>query len=316
MAVIFGWTNQHCQLRYDLIVMKLSRSVGHLLLIILLSLLSAAGVRAQSDADKEEWIQLFNGRDLDDWAVKINGYDLNDNFGNTFRVEDGLLKVAYDEYRGEFGERFGHIFHTRKFSHYIVAVEYRFVGEQAPGGPDWARRNSGIMVHSQPPESMAKDQNFPISIEVQLLGGLGEGERPTANLCTPGTHVVMQGKLLTRHCTPSSSLTYNGDQWVRVEVTVLGSSTIRHTIDGEAVLAYEMPQIGGGVVAGFDERAKQDGKLLGEGYISLQSESHPIEFRKVELLNLAGCMDPKAANYKSYYVKSESSECRYASGDR
>ena len=126
----------------------------------------------------------------------------------------------------------------------------------------------------------------------------------------------MEGKLLTRHCTPSSSLTYDGDQWVRVEVVVLGNSTIRHKIDGETVLAYEMPQIGGGVVAGFDERIKQDGKLLEEGYISLQSESHPVDFRKVELLNLAGCMDPKAANYKNYYVKSESSECQYASGDR
>jgi len=280
------------------------------LVLVAIALLWFPPSWAQDGRDKEQWVPLFNGKDLRDWAVKINGYELDDNFGDTFRIEDGLLKVTYDAY-DDFGERFGHIFYRKKFSHYIVAVEYRFVGDQAPGGPGWARRNSGVMVHSQPPGTMGKDQNFPISIEVQLLGGFGEGERPTANLCTPGTHVVMDAKLLTRHCTQSSSATYHGDEWVRVETVVLGDSQIRHKVNGETVLTYEMPQMGGEVVAGFDERVKQDGKLLGEGYISLQSESHPIEFRKVELLNLVGCIDPKARNYKSYYVKSASDQCRY-----
>lgn len=273
-------------------------------------LLCASQAGAQPDSEREEWVQLFNGKDLSGWTVKINGYDLGENFGNTFRVEDGMLKVSYDQY-SDFGERFGHIFRQQKFSHYIIAVEYRFAGEQAPGGPGWARRNSGIMVHSQAPETMGRNQNFPISIEVQLLGGLGEGTRTTANLCTPGTHVVMDAKLLTRHCTTSSSPTFDGDQWVRVEAVVLGDSQIRHRVNGETVLTYEMPQIGGEVVNGFDPLTKQDGKLLDEGYISLQSESHPVHFRKVELLSLAGCIDPKAKNYKSYYVKSEPSQCSY-----
>ncbi len=263
-----------------------------------------------NNPNEKEWIQLFNGRDLDDWAVKITGYDLGDNFGKTFRVESGVLKVSYDQY-DQFKGRFGHLFYRRKFSHYIVAVEYRFVGEQAPGAPDWAFRNSGVMVHCQPPESMRRDQDFPISIEVQLLGGRGTGERPTANLCTPGTHVVRNGILFTTHCLNSSSKTYHGEQWVRVETMVLRDSVVRHMIDGETVLGHEMPQIGGGSVNNFDPRAKEDGKLLTEGYISLQSESHPIEFRKVELLDLAGCTDEKAKNYKSYYVKAENSTCQY-----
>jgi len=261
------------------------------------------------DRDRKDWIQLFNGKDLSNWAVKIKGYDLNDNFGDTFRVENGVLKVAYDKY-DQFGNRFGHMFHREKFSHYIVAVEYRFVGEQVAGGPSWALRNSGIMVHSQAPESMGKDQDFPICIEVQLLGGSGSGQRSTANLCSPGTNVVIDGKLFTQHCLNSSSATYHGDQWVRAEVMVLGDSEIRHIVEGQTVLRYVMPQIGGGQVSNFDPKVKQDGALLSEGYISLQSESHPIEFRKVELLNLAGCMDPKAANYKSYYVKADNSRCR------
>ena len=265
---------------------------------------------AQNDPDKKEWIQLFNGKDLDGWDVKITGYDLNDNFGNTFRVENGVMKTAYDQY-GQFNNRFGHIFYRQKFSHYIIAVEYRFVGEQTPGAPDWAFRNSGIMVHSQSAQSMEKDQDFPICIEVQLLGGKDTGDRPTANVCTPGTNIEMNGKLVTQHCVNSTAKTYRGDQWVRVEAEVLGDKEIRHIVEGQTVLSYQKPQIGGGQVTNYDPAVKKDGTLLREGYISLQSESHPVEFRKVELLNLAGCTDPKASNYKKYYVESDNSQCRY-----
>lgn len=275
-----------------------------------LCLAFAASAAAQNNPDEKEWLQLFNGKDLTGWTPKIRGYDLGDNFGNTFRVENGVMKVGYEKY-DKYSERFGHIFYKDKFSHYIIAVEYRFVGDQAPEGPNWARRNSGIMVHCQAPESMGKDQDFPISIEVQLLGGLGEGERSTANLCTPGTHVVMNAELVTRHCVQSSSKTYDGEQWVRAEAVVLGDSTVRHIVNGETVLTYELPQVGGGNVSGHTPDRKLDGKLLTEGYISLQSESHPIEFRKVELLNLEGCMDSRAKNYKKYFVKSDNAQCRY-----
>ena len=246
----------------------------------------ACGALVQSPApQRSEWIQLFNGKNLDGWDVKITGHDLNDNFANTFRVEDGLLKVRYDGYNG-FNNQFGHIFYHEPFSRYIIAVEYRFVGQQAPGGADWALRNSGIMIHAQSAKSMAKDQDFPISIEVQLLGGNGTGERPTANVCTPGTNIVIKGQLITEHCLNSRSKTYNGEQWVRVEAMVLGDSIVKHIVNGDTVFEYSKPQIGGGVVNNFDPAVKQDGKLLTAGYIALQSESHPIDFRKVEIRRL------------------------------
>ena len=273
-----------------------------LVLLTLTPLLSAQ--------EATDWIQLFNGKDLTGWTPKITGYALGDNFGNTFRVENGVMKVSYDKY-DSFNARFGHIFYKDKFSYYIVAAEYRFTGDQAPGGQGWALRNSGIMIHCQPPETMGKDQDFPISIEVQLLGGTGKGERTTANLCTPGTNVVIDGKLFTPHCLTSKSKTYDGNQWVRVEAMVLGSGVVRHIIDGKTVLSYEMPQVGGGSVSKFIPSAKVDGKLLEEGYISLQSESHPVEFRKVELLNLVGCMDSKAKNYKKYFVKADNGSCQF-----
>ncbi len=266
--------------------------------------------KAKNDPDQKEWRQLFNGKDLKDWKIKIRGYALGDNFGNTFRVENGVIRVGYEKY-DQYNERFGHMFFKEKFSHYIIAAEYRFIGEQCPGGPGWATRNSGIMLHCQSPESMGKDQDFPISIEAQLLGGLGKGPRTTANLCTPGTNVEMDGKLFTPHCINSKSKTYDGDQWVRAEILVDGDKQIKHMVNGETVLSYEKPQIGGGNVSGHDPAVKKDGMLLSEGYISLQSESHPIEFRKVELLNLVGCMDAKATNFKSYYLKADNSKCQY-----
>jgi Domain of Unknown Function (DUF1080) len=265
---------------------------------------------APDKKEEKEWIQLFNGKDLNDWDIKIAKHELNDNFGNTFRIDSGKMIVRYDQY-DSFRYQYGHIFYKKKFSHYLLAVEYRFVGDQATGGEGWARRNSGAMLHSQSAQSMMRDQDFPISIEAQFLGGLGEGDRSTANLCTPGTDVHMGDTLFTPHCINSTSKTYDGDQWVHVEFLVLGDSLIRHMVNGDTVLEYTKPQIGGGVVSNFDPAVKLDGTPLTEGYIALQSESHPIEFRKVELLELKGCKDPKAKNYKSYYVKADNGSCTY-----
>jgi hypothetical protein len=261
------------------------------------------------DAAAYEWRQLFNGRDLSGWTIKFARHDLGENVRYTFRVADGLLQVRYDQWPAFAGE-FGHIFYDEPFSHYLLAAEYRFVGEQVQGGPAWAARNNGLMLHSLAPRTMLKDQDFPISLEVQLLGGLGTGPRTTANLCTPGTNVVYNGRLHTAHCTNSRSATYDGDRWVRVEVLVHGDELLRHMVDGQMVLEYSKPQIGGGSVSGFDPAVKVDGAPLAGGYIALQAETAPIDFRKVEIVNLEGCTDPRARTYKPYIVKSNPAMCR------
>ena len=281
-----------------------------LLAVFLISTGCQSTSSVSEDASKEVWLPLFNGKNLDGWDVKISGYDLNDNYQNTFVVEDSMIKVKYDGYE-EFGNRFGHLFYKEPFSYYRLRVEYRFVGEQCPGGAEWALRNSGAMLHGQPASTMMKDQDFPISIEAQFLGGDGENERHTLNLCTPGTNVVLNGKLEETHCIDSKSKTYHGEQWVKAEFVVLGDSLVQHILEGEVVMEYTKPQIGGGAVANFDPAVKTDGKPLIEGSISLQSESHPVHFRNIELLNLEGCTDPKAKNYKSYFVKSKNSICIY-----
>ena len=242
--------------------------------------------------------------------MKIRGYEAGDNFANTFRVEDELLTVSYDGYE-QFDDRFGHIFYKDPYSHYRLRLEYRFIGEQAPGGQGWAHRNSGVMLHSQSPESMPAAQDFPISLEAQFLGGLGDGSpRSTANLCTPGTHVYLDGRFTEKHCIGSSSPTFDGDQWVSIEVLVLGNEKIVHYVNGEAVIEYTDFTYGGGVVNGHRPEEKPDGESLGEGYISLQSESHPIQFRNITLLNLTGCMDPDDPQYRDYFVAADPASCR------
>ena len=289
------------------------------LILLLLSNLT----HAQKKAETKEWISIFNGKDLSGWDIKISGQPLNDNYKNTFRVENGMMRVMYDRYQN-FEEKYGHIYYKKPYSYYIVRFKYRFQGNQTPGGAIWNNRNSGIMLHAQSAQSLTFNQTFPISLEMQLLGGSGKGERHTGNLCSPGTQASMQGSLRPAHCIDSNSKTYDGDQWVDAEAIVLGDSVVHHVINGDTVLTYNKTQIGGGFVdskqgwgiAKMDDATveawkKKDGTALKTGYIALQAESHPIDFKDIEVLNLEGCTDPKALNYKSYFIKSDKSACRY-----
>ena len=240
----------------------------------------------RKEAVENEWVQLFNGSDLEDWIVKVHHHDAGVNYGNTFRVEDDLIKVRYDKY-DDFNDQFSHLYYKQPFSHFHLKLEYRFVGELQKGAPDYTLRNSGVMFHSQDPRSILKEQNWPISVEMQFLGGLSDGNpRSTGNMCSPGTDIVYEGKTYDSHCLTSTSKTYDGDQWVNAELIVLGDSLITHIINGDTVLQYSKPTMGGGVVNGYDSTLWKPGMPLKSGFIALQSEGQPIDFRKVELKNL------------------------------
>ena len=262
-------------------------------LLCSLVLFTTCGTKLSGNKSKDSWIQLFNGKDLNDWIVKIKGKPLNDNFQNTFRVEDGVIKVRYDGYT-DFNRQYGHMYYKEKYSTYLLRLEYRFVGEQAKGGEGWAIRNSGAMLHCQDPKTIGLNQDFPVSCEMQFLGGNGTNPRTTANLCTPGTNVFLNNKLFTPHCVNSTSKTYHGDGWVRAGALVLGDSLIQHIVEGDTVLTYSKPQIDGrdGLA---DKSIFKDAQPIREGYISLQSESHPVEFRKVEVFDLSAYMHSPSA---------------------
>ncbi|MEG3657391.1 DUF1080 domain-containing protein [Arenibacter palladensis] len=260
------------------------KAIFNKVLITIFCIIGLCLITTECSAQKNlKWKQLFNGKDLTDWQIKIRHHKLDENFGNTFKVNDGNIQVRYDQYTN-FEEQFGHLFYKESFSSYLIGVEYRFVGDQVKGGPGWAYRNSGIMVHGQDPATMMVDQDFPNSIEVQLLGGNGKDERTTANLCTPGTQFVQDGKIIKQHCINSNSKTYHGDQWTRVEVLVLKDSLIVHYVNGEEVMRYNKPQLD-------PKKGSEQGELLKAGSISLQSESHPVDFKKVEIINLEKYVD-------------------------
>ena len=261
------------------------KSTTKIIILALGFLCSFAVAGEKKSAESDNWIQLFNGKDLNDWTVKFTNSELGVNYKDTFRVEDGVLKVSYENYE-TFNNKFGHIFYNTPYSNYRLRLQYRFTGEQAAEAPEWAYRNSGIMIHSPAPSAMRFDQAFPVCVEVQLLGGNGKDERPTGNICSPSSHVTLNGKIDKTHCINSTSKTYHGDQWVTAEIEVRGNTSIKHFINGELVFDY-----GGPILDDEDPDAKKlldagADKAMSGGYISLQAESHPVEFRKIELLPL------------------------------
>lgn len=242
---------------------------------------------ADESQAQEKWVSLFNGKDINDWVVKINHHETGENYGNTFRVEDGIIKVRYDQYE-KFNEQYGHLYFNKPYAYYHLKFEYRITGKWRTDAPSYTIRNSGVMFHSQDPHTMPKEQDWPISIEYQILAALDDGKpRPTGNMCSPGTDVVFEGKIDPRHCINSTSKTYPTEEWETGEIIVLGDSLITHIVNGDTVLQYSKPQIGGGVVNGYDPKIKVDGKLLSQGFIALQSEGQPIDFRNIYILDLS-----------------------------
>lgn len=240
-----------------------------------------------SENEESEWQVLFNGENLEGWVPKIYHHETGDNYANTFRVKDGMIEVNYDDYKEGFNDRYGNLFYEKPFSSYHLKWEYRFTDQWLEDAASYTYRNSGVMFHSQSPESILKEQDWPISVEWQMLSEEEEGvPRPTGNMCSPGTDVVFEGKIDPRHCINSTSPTFKWDEWVSADLIVYGDSLVIHMVNGDTVLQYSNPQIGGGVANGFDPSIKQDGKLLSEGYIGLQSEGQGVLFKNIKIKEL------------------------------
>jgi hypothetical protein len=255
--------------------------------------LSPEAFAAENSSPDGHWISLFNGRNLDGWTPKITKHPLGDNFANTFRVEDGMIKVSYDGYGGRFSGQFGHLYSNIPYSHYIVRLEYRFAGSVMPDAPDFSVLNSGIMIHAQSPLSLTLDQQFPVSLECQFLaGGAGTGPRQTASVCTPGTNIEMGGKLITQHIVRSTAPVFPPEEWVRIEVEVHGSREVVYRVNGKEVLRYQGPQIDPNDGDAQRRQAARAllaagaGKYLESGHLALQAEGHPVWFRNIELRSL------------------------------
>ena len=277
-------------------------------ILFLFLLITSCQTDVANDPEEKEWLSIFNGVNVEDWTPKIAGYKLGEDPFQNFILKDTCLTVHYEP-QDSFKGAFGHLFYKEPFSFYRIKAKYRFIGKQQNGGQAWAFRNNGLMLHCQPPSTMAIDQGFPSSLELQLLGAYDDGKpRTNLNLCTPGMHVHMGDTLVTQHCINSSFPSSKGGEWADVEALVLGDSLIQHIHNGEVVFEFTKPIIGGGMGA---ENYSIENTPVTEGYISIQAESHPIQFRNIEVLDLCGCMDKKAKNYKSYYIKANNEKCVY-----
>jgi hypothetical protein len=301
--------------------MKGSMIIAGLLLSILVMTNGCNKNNTYPQASTEEWQALFNGKDLTGWTPKINGYTAGDNHQNTFSVKDSAIVVDYKSY-DKFDMKFGHLMTNEAYGYYKIKLEYKFEGKHLSDAPIWAANNSGIMLHSQSAQSMAVKQGFPVSAEFQFLCNGDSTKVTTGNLCTPGTYVKVNGTVNYDHVINSHSKSFAKGIWMTAEAIVYGDSLIHHLINGDTVLTYTDIKLGRGFI-NPDESwksqnildslnwIKQGDKPLSYGHIALQAESQPVSFRKIQLLNLEGCMDKKAKNYKTYFVKHKIETCRY-----
>lgn len=274
--------------------------------ICLLGLAFSASALDLTKVPNGDWVQLFNGKDLDGWVKKVRPLPVGQDPYDTWYVKDSLLWVDYTKYTGNFNDRFGHMaYQKRKFSYYLMRAVYQFYGTQTGAGsaPDWAIQNNGLMYHSQSMESMGQDQEFPASVEFQLLGekNIQNNDGTTANVCGVGATFIINGVRGDYWCRKATPRNIIGQPWVKVEGLVLGDSVSRHIVEGDTVLKYT------------SILAKADQKPLKEGYIAIQAESAPIKFKTIEVLDLVGCQDPKASNYRDYFVKGDASLCKFTS---
>jgi hypothetical protein len=254
------------------------------LLLLCLSILLFCSYNAKGPDHQKagKWVSLFNGKNLSNWQVKIAGYKPGENFGNTFRVEDGILSVRYNQY-DSFSSKFGALYYNKKFSNYRLKVEYRFVGETTPGAPSWGFRDGGIQYHCQSPASMELKQSFPVCLEYNLHGGNGKDERPVGQICASGMYIELDGKRNESFCTPPAiKRTFHGDQWVTAEIDVRGGK-ISHFVNGELILEFRNPKYDPKHALGRNFIISNN-DVVKEGYISLQSNRHPMDFRKVEIM--------------------------------
>ena len=250
--------------------------------VLMVFLLACAASKKSNDSNSSKWVSLFNGKDLEGWRPKIAGFQYGENFGNTFQVSNGILSTRYDQY-GNFAERFGAIYYNKKFTNFRLKVEYRFVGQLTPGAPEWGFRDGGINYLGQDPATMDVNQKFPICLEYNLLGGNGKDERPTGDICAAGMFIQLDGKRNTLFCTPPTvRKTIHGDAWVTAEIEVRNGN-ITHFVNGEKILEFSNPEydpaneIAKKFIVNGDSRVK-------DGFISLQSNSHPMDFRKIEIM--------------------------------
>lgn len=233
--------------------------------------------------------RIFDGKSLKGWVLKTTKYPLGENPHDMLTARDGVMRFSFDGFE-RFNGEYAVVYYDKPLRNYILQLDYRFAGRQAPGAPAWAKRNSGVMLFAQPPQTMTLNQSYPISVEDQLLGGLDNGSRQTLAVCMVDITVVINGAKPTGHCTPDVATrppatppplpTFDGDQWVKLRIEVK-SGVAKSYANGILFNTISEPHVD----APHPWLSSQDAAAQ-PSYFALQGESDEVEFRNIELAEL------------------------------
>jgi hypothetical protein len=228
-------------------------------------------------------VKIFNGQDLTGWVPLIKKSAFNVNYQNTFRADPAnqIIRVTYEDYPDtDFDGRYGMLYYDKYLTDYRVRLTYRFREPQAQNPSQWGKNNTGLMLFGIDPRDVMGDPDFPPAIEIQLLGTPSTGGTNNANLCQPGGMWV--SKLFGENngsgngCKASKSgPAPTAGEWVTIEAEVL--------VSGETKI-YQHPETITPVLS-ISGPMYNNQPVLG-GYMAIQSESQPVEFKDIELKEL------------------------------
>ncbi len=310
--------------------------------------LAAALTTVFAGPNDSNWIQMLRKGDtkLSDWTPKIQGHAAGENPYNSFsygETSDGQPRlIVTDTVSNTSSYGYGHLFYKTAYSDYIVRAKYHFPTKEsfAGGAGSWTIQNNGLMLHCQSAASMDKGQDYPKSIENQLIGywSYGDGSPPnttTSNLCLVNTSVNYHGQWYSdgtgHHCTQSKfhSLAYDSST-----TPAKGANSTNATWPGKDIWEYAMDRVIDSTSMTFYMRSRPDTAwdsvlgvtqirlgltntssgpgsttALGSGYISIQMEGTSTEFASIEVLNLVGCMTKTDTAYRAYFIKDDPKQC-------
>lgn len=235
-----------------------------------------AGAGGGAGGASDGWVKIFNGQDLTGWSPLIHKSAYKQDPYNTFRADpvNHVIKVTYEDYPNGFEDRCGLLYYDKLLTNYRVRVTYRFLEPQAPGPVSWGKNNTGLMIFGIDPAKVTGDPEFPPLIEIQLLGANSTGGNTTPNMCVPGG---MTMKKSTAECGNNHTgvAPPPAAEWVTVEAEV-------HVKGDTKVFQYPNKTTPVITMSG----PVYQGKDVVNGYLSLQSESQPLEYKDIELMEL------------------------------
>jgi hypothetical protein len=213
---------------------------------------------------------LFNGRDLSGWCVALEGRRPGEDPNGVFRVSDGVMRVS--------GEETGGIVSEKSYRDYVLRVEYRWVGKSV-GSRLGMAADTGVLYHSQG-EMFAWNGLWMRSFECNILRGrtgdfiiVSDKGAPVRYAATVEGRVVADeanisnwfrlGSWANTEDTPDVFPERRYGEWNRLEI-VCDGSRVEHWLND--VLVFEAENL-----------------TPSQGRIQIQSEGHPVEFRRIDL---------------------------------